>query len=480
MIRALSAIVITFGFVLSLKAQDLVHDTAFSRPDFAKVGGLVSYFFWEEDSSHVIKRKGITKPFLQNYIIQFNDTNQLTGSLSLTNLKKSIVSVAHELPISKHTFSISIHDSSSSKHIRFRLKRTLADVVSVICYRKYAGVWRSESLKKVLYFNIYKNGSSVFSHSSDSVYLNILDNGFSVRNVHHVFSYLNDSNNVIDQRVFSYTGEDLTMQFGSHIKPSPKRIMLFVNGYRGIKAERDETDHLITLKDRYNYWYKIDNKFITILKPNSYFYIDASMSLNTTTHRSSFNIAKSFLRSRFILNKKKARDRFKSLNTESNASGFAYRKKQGTIGSQVLLATLCNMALCEGVMDTIDFASHSMGYAYSLGMIEALKGKVVFGKMYILAPENACSDGFDWSLFEEVWQYGSNLDQAKPDALWEQDGIAPQCQVKGLENELLKHRGRAFIPADWKKKNFIDSHMLYNFDWIFQCIKKGESGYIGR
>jgi hypothetical protein len=29
---------------------------------------------------------------------------------------------------------------------------------------------------------------------------------------------------------------------------------------------------------------------------------------------------------------------------------------------------------------------HSMGYAYALGMLEVLKGKVSFGRLYIIAP----------------------------------------------------------------------------------------------
>ena len=120
-----------------------------------------------------------------------------------------------------------------------------------------------------------------------------------------------------------------------------------------------------------------------------------------------------------------------------------------------------------------------MGYAYSLGFIEELKGKVVFGKMYVIAAESACADSVDWNMFEEVWQYGSNLDQENPDPIWQQDGVAPQCKLKGIECLPPTKGGRAFIPKDWPKKNFIDSHQLYNYDWMFERIKKGEPGYIG-
>lgn len=41
-------------------------------------------------------------------------------------------------------------------------------------------------------------------------------------------------------------------------------------------------------------------------------------------------------------------------------------------------------------------------------LIEELQGKVLWGRIYIIAPENACSGGANWAQFEEVWQYGSN------------------------------------------------------------------------
>jgi hypothetical protein len=77
-----------------------------------------------------------------------------------------------------------------------------------------------------------------------------------------------------------------------------------------------------------------------------------------------------------------------------------------------------------------------------------------------------------------VWQYGSNLGQPDADPVWEQDGIAPQCPVKGIETLDKQKAGRIFFPKDWKRKNFIDSHMLYNYDWMFECIVKGQPGYI--
>jgi hypothetical protein len=257
------------------------------------------------------------------------------------------------------------------------------------------------------------------------------------------------------------------------IKHISKRVLIFINGYRHYKYEKNETDNLVTSKDRYHYWYKLDDRFIDTLKPSKFYYLDASMSVKTSNHRSFIRFAKSWYLSDHLLNRKKGGQKFHRLNQKRNPEGFNYRKNKGRVGGKTL-----EMLLSSQVKDTLDIVCHSMGYAYALGIIETLSDKVVLGNIYILSPENASQDGTDWSRFLQVWQYGSNLDQVNPDPLWEQDGIAPQCQVKGLYFD--QHHGRAFLPKEWPKKNFIDSHMPYNYDWIFDRIKKGEPGFIGR
>ncbi len=37
-----------------------------------------------------------------------------------------------------------------------------------------------------------------------------------------------------------------------------------------------------------------------------------------------------------------------------------------------------------------------------------------------------------------MWQYGSNLGMPGEDDMWEQDGIAPQCPVNGIETDPQK------------------------------------------
>lgn len=260
---------------------------------------------------------------------------------------------------------------------------------------------------------------------------------------------------------------------GDTVLPIPKRVLLFVNGYRGYEREENESDNLVTSKDRYHYWYKLDDRFIDTLKPKESYYLDGSLSVKTSNHRNTIRFVKSFYFANHFVNRKDSLKRYKRLNVDPNPKGFYYRKEKGRIGGKALL-----LKLHQNQKDTIDIVCHSMGYAYALGMIEVLKEHVVFGNIYILSPENGCQDGADWTQFQQVWQYGSNLDQPNPDPIWEQDGIAPQCEVKGMFYD-VKH-GRAFIPKTWPKKNFVDSHMPYNYDWIFDRIKKGEAGYIGR
>lgn len=260
---------------------------------------------------------------------------------------------------------------------------------------------------------------------------------------------------------------------GDTVHVVPKRVLLFINGYRGYEREENESDNLVTSKDRYHYWYTLDDRFIDTLKPTESYYLDGSLSVKTSNHRNTVRFVKSYYLSNHFVSRKDSLKRYQRLNVDPNPEGFTYRKAKGRIGGNALL-----LKLHSKVKDTVDIVCHSMGYAYALGMIDVLKEKVIFGNIYILSPENGCQDGADWTQFKQVWQYGSNLDQPNPDPIWEQDGIAPQCQVKGLYFDAT--HGRAFIPKTWPKKNFVDSHMPINYDWIFDRIQKGDAGYIRR
>jgi len=120
--------------------------------------------------------------------------------------------------------------------------------------------------------------------------------------------------------------------------------------------------------------------------------------------------------------------------------------------------------------------AHSMGYAYALGMTDALKNKIPLGRFYIIAPENACSGDINLDDFEEVWQYGANLGEPNADPLEKQDVVAPQCAVRGITDLREGKGGRVFIPDD-EPKGFLQSHSIGNYKWIFKKDKK-DYGYV--
>ena len=114
-----------------------------------------------------------------------------------------------------------------------------------------------------------------------------------------------------------------------------------------------------------------------------------------------------------------------------------------------------------------------------------MKDKIKWGGYYIIAPENGCSGTVNPNDWEDksIWQYGSNLGIGTnngEDPRWEQDGVAPQCAVGGLNND-----NRAFIPpiVDFTK-SFDASHSIENYKWIFNIqpnLSNGQSnGYIDK
>ncbi|MBI1836393.1 MAG: hypothetical protein HYR91_03915 [Flavobacteriia bacterium] len=455
-------------------------DTTKIKHVFLETGGLVSYYFWETDSLNHIKDNLILKPFIKNYVITSSISNRNKTDLSIDKMQRIVNLFAHDVTGVKEKTHFEFQDSLKKEKIIFGLKREIASKQESVVFIKKNNDWSNFIAQKVMYFTVDHENKWTFSKTSDSIILEKHNIHTAANGPYVVITYLKHNQTIREQLIYTYAGQDVTSFFKRNHIIQAERVLIFINGYRGPTREKDETDHLVTSKDRYYYWFKIDDQFISRLEPSKAYYLDGSMSIKTSNHRSMRQFAKSMFFSTYIFRKKKARDNYNRLNTKNNKEGFYERKEKGKIGGRALLAALCNSPACFGTMDTLDIVCHSMGYAYTLGLIEELKGKVVFGKIYILAPENACEDGADWSQFEQVWQYGSNLGEKDADPLWEQDGIAPQCAVKGIEQLPSNSGGRAFFPKDWKRKNFIDSHQLYNYDWIFERIQKVEIGFISK
>ncbi len=382
----------------------------FFSEKIGNVIGLVHFAVWEEDSLGNVIAGNKELLFQHNYIVEILKTKN-QQNISVEQMKHIIFDFVSTPKTSIHSQKKSWKDSINNQKVRIHFFRKSVEQRIQLFFVKRKGIWQ-----------VYKQDLPLVQNSNQEI---------------------------------------------------PKRVLIFINGYRHYKDEHNETDNLVTSKDRYHYWYELDDRFIDTLKPTDYYYLDASMSVKTSNHRSFIRFAKSWYLSNHLINRKKGGLNFNRLNQKPNEKGFNYRREKGRIGGKTL-----QMALHTKVKDTLDIVCHSMGYAYALGIIDELSDKVVLGDIYILSPENAGQGGTDWSKFLQVWQYGSNLDQSNPDPVWEQDGIAPQTQVKGLYFD--QNHGRAFMPKIWPNKDFINSHMPKNYDWIFERIKKGEPGYIGR
>lgn len=441
-----------------------------------ETGGLIGYYFWEEDSNGYIVRNDIRKPFVQNYKVRFQTEagRIVSDSLKEKDLKKRIVSLVH----AKSSIQQTTIKSKENKRKRIPLKRIAAETPASVLFVQSNNVWSSRIRKNVLYFTVDENNRYRYSHSLDSLHLYLSDIHLQSRGQYMVLVHqkVNTDGKLLieEEEVYNYEGDRIRLEELAE-KIAPKRVLVFANGYRGPKKDRDETDNLVTNYDRYKYWYKLDDSIQARLQPGATYYIDGSMGVNTSSHRSKFSFALSYAKAKLFPNSTKSK---LILNTRENPVGFQERKKQGVIAGRTYLEMHCKTPMHEQVKDTLDIVCHSMGYAYVLGFCEALNGYIHLGKFYILAPEGACVEGMDWTQFEEVWQYGKR-DGAV--AIENQDVIAPQCAVKGLEQIDPSMGGRIFMPTDAPKAtDIVYSHDTRFFDWIIHSIGPDERGYVGK
>jgi len=252
------------------------------------------------------------------------------------------------------------------------------------------------------------------------------------------------------------------------------RYLIFINGNRGPKAKHETTDNRLHEKDPTGYWYALDDSISKRFPGVTPLYFDGHHPVNTSQHRTEFNFAKSYFLSHFCWISKRSRW---VLNKKPNPTGFQLRVDHGQIAGENLLNYLAQKGIPLDQVK-IDIVCHSMGYAYALGIFDALKSKVEFGKFLILSPENASAQGRNWTYFDEVWQYGARADDKESDVIHYQDGIAPQVAVPGIAMLDPSIGGRIYIPAHWpkSKKGFVKSHHLTYYQWFYE-IKPGDRGY---
>ena len=396
----------------------------------------------------------------------------------------------------------------NNTNLRYRNENELSSEILL----KRNGEWQMKRRKRVLYFDIVKDSSGNaefcrFRHDSDTLTLRSMNFIEKAESHYMVFSYYNQNDSLESQKAFNHVGIEISNKLD--IDDAAKRILVFVNGYRPTSVghsfednfsdirnnglEFPQTSNMIYSFDRYDYWRpwnEIDLLFKKKINAEDVYYADGHHSVSTSNYRSILNFTRVSsqypkkcrnpkghncqrirLPSTGIMGDKMV-DTYTMLPTSPNVVGFNERKKNGEIAGRNLLMML-NEIPNRSDNDTLYLVVHSMGYAYALGMMEELRGKIRFGGFYILAPENASQGKVNPYEWQEVRQYGSKWNSKEKDPPCLQDGVAPQTKVKGL-----KEADRAYIPENYyRKKGFFDAHFVGYYTWIFK-LKEDERGYI--
>lgn len=456
--------------VFSVQGQE----DAIRRPQFQTKTSLVYYYFWEENEDGTITDSRTYAPFSLNRVVMIDTArSRKKCTISDTLFMQQVLKIGRNY-ILKDRFVKKLYGN------KFFFNCSYPSEPQTVIYIKRNQKWYSYNAGLVLNFFSLGNKLSFKSSGGNLSLFNQKNIGIK-NNTYRVVSYYLDDHaggerkNPAFQHVFAFTGDELSQEIIQNQHPKASRYLIFVNGYRGPKYDKNESRNEVYMNDRTNYWFKIDDRFIQRLNPDTSFYLDGSFPVSTSNHHSKLGFGWSFIRS---VNSRLSSKKYKRLNQVSNPEGFDYRFSRGVLVGKALLNQIRNTPNSYLVKDTIDVVCHSMGYAYTLGLLETLKDEVVFGKLYLLAPENAGYKGMDWNQFEEVWQYGSNLGQKDADPLCYQDGVAPQATVWGMDKEQSNCVGRICSPYNWPNKHFVHSHMVYSYDWIFDRIQKGQPGYI--
>ena len=373
--------------------------------------------------------------------------------------------------------------------------------------------WYVKERKHVLYFSVKEDENGTYnkvkySHDSDSLTIFNLEFSSLAESHYIVYNYYDKLGNFKEQRVFNHVGLDITNKLTAN--DDAKRILLFVNGYRPTSIGKNFEDNFSDIRkngleypdsknliydfDRYDYWRpwrEIDVLFQNRINPTATYYADGHHSVSTSNHESLIQFTSnsntfpkrcSNLEKHTCYNTKipgrgffggeQSKKTRTLLATSPNKKGFNYRRNQGKIAGKNLLMML-NEFPSRAENDTIYLVAHSMGFAYSLGMLDELRGKINFGGFYILAPENGESGKVNPKEWSDICQYGSNLFGKYPDAPCLQDGVAPQSKVGGLTMDQT-----VFIPKNLgHSKGYFESHFIGYYTWVFD-IPKSSKGYI--
>ena len=356
--------------------------------------------------------------------------------------------------------------------------------------------------EKVLYFNQISPTKMKFYRSSNTLRLKGKKIKLNASTHYIVIRNKNKQGKLVSERIFNHLGIEITQ----HVlqKDPIKRILVFVNGYRPVSISNDFEKNMDDIKqkgleypnsenhlfnfDRYSYWRpwsEIDLLFQARLNADDIWYADGHHSVATSNHRSILNFSTNSViypkpcknlnkhHCRFSENATKQKvNSYELLATKSNVDGFALRKKNGEIAGKNLKQIL-NELPNQSKNDTLFIVAHSMGFAYSLGILNELRGKINFGGFYIIAPENAEAGKVKVSEWKDIVHYGCNLSAKNKAPACLQDGIAPQSNIQGLSS-----KEHVYFPMELQKRmGYLGSHFIGNYLWTLE-IPKDQPGHI--
>jgi len=311
-----------------------------------------------------------------------------------------------------------------NKNLKFKEEKKLMSEILI----KKGSNWYMKRRKKVLYFDVFLNDKGEydlckFKADSDSLILEQQQYHEKAESHYTVFNFHTHPDSIVTQKAYNHFGIEMSDKL--NVQDAAKRILLFVNGYRPTSIGHSFEDNFVDIKkkgfefpnssnliynyDRYDYWrpwQQMDVRFQERINPTEVYYADGHHSVSTSNHGSLLNFSKlsaqfpkrcsnpkkhtcffTKMKSTGIFGAKKVLT-YDMLPQESNKKGFELRREKGRIAAKNLLM-MCNEIPNNSSNDTLYIVAHSMGYAYALGMIDELRGKIYFGGFYIIAPENA-------------------------------------------------------------------------------------------
>ncbi len=370
--------------------------------------------------------------------------------------------------------------------------------------------WIKSKRKPVLYFHVTVKNEQLqqcrFHHDSDDLVVEGQKYSRKSASQYMVFSFKNQNGKTIRQEVYNHRGNEITALL--KVQDPAKRILLFVNGYRSSSTANSFEDQLGDLEnkglelpsstnliysfDRFRYWFykDFDNMFRERINPSESYYADGNFSISTSNHRNIKNFIRLIAAYPPRCSNENEHTCYHSSSTakwlslfqsdytidllrkRSNKSGFNKRVENGRIAGRNL-CQLLNEVPNKSKNDTLYIVAHSMGYAYSLGIIKELRGKINFGGFYIIAPENAGAGKVILKEWPEIWQFGANFNKGEEDAPCIQDGVAPQTAAKGLGTNQ-----RIYIPKSlYSSRGFKNSHFIGLYSFLFD-IPEGKKGHV--